>query len=297
MNEALSDSVPPYILTIDLEDWFHGLEPDPGRWDRFPRRAQAATLRLLALLAAHRAKATFFVLGDVALACPDLVAEIAHQGHEIGSHGMLHRPIYTQTSGQFRDDLRRSLDLLESITATKTVSYRAPYFSIIGKSLWALDVLRDEGLENDSSIIPVRNPRYGMPAAPRLPYPVRPGLWEWPVSTFPSILGNVPFAGGAYLRLFPRMVLRHATRVLRKRRECLLFYLHPWELDPDQPSYRCRSPLFTFTHYYGLKSTCGKLTTILEGGTCTTLNDARNLLRPEGLADSLHSWRAAPRAS
>ena len=117
-----------HVLTIDVEDWFHCLEPRINQWDQFVRRADVETNSLLELLNKFETKATFFVLGDVAQKSPDLIRKIASQGHEIGTHGMFHQFIYRQTKDEFHDDLRRSMELLSSITGTSIQSYRAPYF-------------------------------------------------------------------------------------------------------------------------------------------------------------------------
>lgn len=276
----MSAPAPPAVLTIDVEDWFHPLEPDPSRWDAFPRRAAAATTHLLDVLEEEGARATFFVLGDVARHSPRLVERILAGGHELGTHGMEHRFIYRQTPAAFADDLDRSIRLLSSIAGRRIDAYRAPYFSITHASEWALDVLRDHGIVHDSSIFPVRNPRYGIPRAPRLPYRVRPGLWEWPVSTFPTPLGNLPFAGGAYFRLLPETLVHAAFRALRRRGEPVLFYLHPWEVDPGQPRLRTRSPFLTFRHYHGLGQTTDRLRRLLREAVWTSLGEGCRALAP-----------------
>lgn len=275
---------PPSVLTIDLEDWFHPLEPDPARWGAFPRRAAAATGRLLEVMAEENARATFFVLGDVARHSPGLLERIAAAGHELGTHGMEHRFVYRQTPAEFAADLARSMELITSIAGTPVRAYRAPYFSITARSLWALDVLGDHGIEIDSSIFPVRNHRYGIPGARRLPYPVRPGLWEWPVSTFPTPVGNLPFAGGVYFRLLPEAGVRAAFRALRRRGEPVLFYLHPWEVDPGQPRLRTRSPFLNFRHYHGLAGAMDRLRRLLREAAWVPLGEGRRALVPAAAA-------------
>ncbi len=257
-------TAPPSVLTIDLEDWFHPLEPDPARWGALPRRAAEATEQLLEVMAEENARATFFVLGDVALHAPRLLERILAGGHELATHGMEHRFVYRQTPAEFAADLERSIQVISSVAGTRVSAYRAPYFSITERSLWALDVLADHGIELDSSIFPVRNHRYGIPRAGRLPFQVRPGLWEWPISTFPTALGNLPFAGGAYFRLLPGPVVRGAYRALRRRGEPVLFYLHPWEVDPGQPRLRSGSRFLDFRHYHGLGRTLDRLRLLLR---------------------------------
>ncbi|HST57340.1 MAG TPA: polysaccharide deacetylase family protein, partial [Longimicrobium sp.] len=226
------------------------------------------------------ARATFFVLGDVARHAPRLVEAILAGGHELATHGMEHRFVYRQTPAEFADDLERSIRLLSSIAGKRVDAYRAPYFSITQASGWALDVLRDHGIVHDSSIFPVRNHRYGIPGAPRLPYRVRPGLWEWPVSTFPTPLGNLPFAGGAYFRLLPEAVVRAAFRALRRRGEPVLFYLHPWEVDPGQPRLRTRSPFLNLRHYHGLGQTMRRLRRLLRAAPWISLGEGCGTLAP-----------------
>ncbi len=253
-----------HVLTIDLEDWFHCLEPDPAGWDNFVRRAEIELEILLPILDRCHAKATFFVLGDVARAAPQLVPELVRRGHEVGTHGMEHRMLTAQTPAEFRDDLRCSLDLLAAQSGQAVRSYRAPYFTITRDTLWALDILAEEGIRIDSSIFPVRNPRYGIHDAPRTPHRIRPTLTEWPISTLATRLGNVPFAGGVYFRFLPRRYLDFALRVLERRGEPVVFYLHPWEVDPDQPRHRPPSRFLYWRHYFGLRSSAAKLEHVLR---------------------------------
>ena len=184
------------VLTIDLEDWFHCLEPDQSRWPCFERRAHIGTGKLLELLTRTGSHATFFVLGDVALAQPEVIERIVDCGHEIGSHGMYHNFVSKQSAEEFESDLVKSLDLLRRIAGAECTAYRAPYFSITRKMAWAFDILKRNGITTDSSIFPVRNPRYGDPGAPRRPYEALPGFWEWPIPALPSPVGNVPIGGG-----------------------------------------------------------------------------------------------------
>lgn len=270
----------PHVLTIDLEDWFHALETDPGQWHRFARRAELANGVLLRLLAEHDARATFFVLGDVARDSPALVRAIAAAGHEIGTHGMCHQVISRQRPDEFRQDLRSSIDLLESITGGRVQSYRAPVFSVGPRTLWALEILQEEGILRDSSVFPIRNPRYGMPHSQRTPHEIIPGLWEWPLSTLPTRLGNIPIAGGIYLRVLPECLIRAGIRVLESRDEPVVLYLHPWELDPAQPRPPVRSLLLRLRHYSGLKRTAGRLGRILERARYTSLAEAATLPGP-----------------
>jgi polysaccharide deacetylase family protein (PEP-CTERM system associated) len=271
------------VLTIDLEDWFHSLEPDPRLWYKFERRAEWGTNLLLESLEKYESRATFFVLGDVARKQPHLIALIKSMGHEIGTHGMFHRFVYMQKPQKFREDLRTSIDILESITGTKLCSYRAPYFSITENSLWALNIVREEGLTYDSSIFPVRNSRYGMKGARCKPHEIIPGLFEWPITTLSTPFGNLPFAGGVYFRFLPWRIVYTVFQRLQKANEPILMYLHPWEMDAKQPHYRSPSKFLNFRHYWRLGATQGKLEQLLKRLPFATLAEGMDDLRAKEL--------------
>jgi len=253
-------------LTVDFEDWYQGLEIPLERWGEFEDRLAGATRRLLALLAAARVRATFFVLGWAAERHPDLVREVAAAGHEIGTHGWSHTFVYRLTPARFREELTRSVELLESLAGRPVIGHRAPFFSITRESLWALDVLRECGLRYDSSIYPVLNYRYGIHDAPRWPYAVSNGdrpFTEFPITTWRLAGRNLPVAGGAYFRLYPYALTRTAFRAVNRAGQPAVFYLHPWELDPDHP--RIRLPRrIAATHYARLAGTGPKLIRLLR---------------------------------
>jgi polysaccharide deacetylase family protein (PEP-CTERM system associated) len=247
-------------LTIDVEDYFHvsvfdGLVPR-SEWGNLESRVQANTERLVELL--DGTKGTFFVLGWVAERFPDLVRAIAAAGHEVASHGFEHRLVYDQTPKAFREDVRRAKAVLESVSGAPVIGYRAPSYSITPHSLWALDILIDEGYRYDSSIFPVRHDRYGIPTSPRHPYMIsRPGgtLLEAPAST--TALGpfNLPVAGGGYFRILPYGWTRWGiNRVNRTERRPAIFYMHPWEIDPGQPRLKAGA-VSRFRHYRNLEKT------------------------------------------
>jgi polysaccharide deacetylase family protein (PEP-CTERM system associated) len=270
------------VLTIDIEDWFHCLEPNPLLWGNFERRIEISTDRLLDLLKKRNSSASFFVLGEVAEKHPELISRIAKTGHEIGTHGMYHSIIYKQTAAEFREDLRKSINLLESITQVPVRSYRAPYFSITKNSLWALEILKEEGITIDSSIFPIINHRYGIPNWKRTPHQILPNLWEWPVSTLPTPIGNLPFSGGVYLRFLHWRLAYMGLQILKMRNEPALFYIHPWEIDADQPRIKTKSQFLNMRHYWGLNSTYQKLDKLLMRGNFTTLKSANDELRAAG---------------
>jgi polysaccharide deacetylase family protein (PEP-CTERM system associated) len=250
-------------LTIDVEDWFHSLDPEPSHWPRYEDRIVASTRHVLAILAANGARGTFFVLSWIAERHPELIRAIHHEGHEVASHGAEHRFVYAQDPRAFESDLVRSLDVLEGIVRRPIRGYRAPYFSITRRSLWALPILARHGVQYDSSIFPVWNHRYGIPDAPRLVHRTEGGLTEVPVSTLPLAGANLPCCGGAYFRILPFRLLQGMYRRLNQRGEPFVFYLHPWELDADQPRLGVGRGL-RLRHYWGLAQVAAKLEALVR---------------------------------
>jgi polysaccharide deacetylase family protein (PEP-CTERM system associated) len=249
-------------MTVDVEDYYHVSVFDRtvsrDDWHRVESRVETSTQRLLDLFDEHDVKATFFVLGWVAEHRPALVREIASRGHEVASHGFGHRIVYETTPAEFREDVRRSKRILEDQTGRAVLGYRAPSYSITARSLWALDVLIDEGFQYDSSIFPIRHDRYGIPDAPRHPYVVSRetgSILEIPPSTVRMNPINLPAAGGGYFRILPYSWTRWAiSRINARERRPAVFYLHPWELDADQP--RLPADAFgRFRHYRNLSKT------------------------------------------
>ncbi|BCS33169.1 polysaccharide deacetylase [Luteitalea sp. TBR-22] len=258
-------------MSIDVEEYFHAsaLEAVAPRhqWETLPSRVVPTTQMLLELFASRRVRATFFVLGWVADRYPALVREIAAAGHEIASHGYWHEIVYTLTPDAFREDVRRSKQLLEDLAGTAVRGYRAPSFSITRRSLWALDVLLEEGYAYDASVFPVHHDRYGIPDAPRHSYTVsRPAgtLQEVPPSTVHVAGQNLAVAGGGYFRLLPYGWTRAGiSRLNRREGRSAIFYLHPWEIDTEQP----RLPVGMATrlrHYGNLGRTMGRLTRLID---------------------------------
>ncbi len=212
-------------------------------------------------------RATFFILGWVADRFPSLVQAIVSQGHEVASHGYDHQLVYDNTPQHFRTDLRHARSVLESASGHQVLGYRAPSYSITRRSLWALDVLIEEGYEYDASIYPIFHDRYGIPDAPRHAHTIeRPGgeIWEVPGSTIRYARTNMPIGGGGYFRLLPagwtRWGIRHLNDVEGKP---AIFYLHPWEIDPGQP--RLQGSLVSrFRHYRNLGNTEPRLRRLLK---------------------------------
>jgi len=259
-------------LTIDVEDYFHVQAfadvISSAHWDEYPVRVERNTFRLLEILGRRNVKATFFILGWVADRCPALVRAIVDSGHEIGSHGYGHRMLTRGSQASFREDLIRAKSTIEDKTASRVTCFRAPSYSITSKTLWALEILAEFGFEYDSSIFPIRHDYYGIPDAPRFPHywSLKSGarLLEFPPSTV-RILGiNVPIAGGGYLRLLPYKVTAWAIRRLnQKEDQPAMVYLHPWEIDPDQPRL-VASWSSRFRQYQNLQTTEKKLTRLLD---------------------------------
>lgn len=258
-------------FTVDVEDYFHvsafSEHLSHQDWDRCESRVVGSTHRVLELLAHHSVTATFFILGWVAERYPALVREIQNAGHEIGSHSYRHDLVYNLTPQQFRDDVVLSCKILEEITGERVTAYRAPSFSITNKSLWALDILIDEGFQIDSSIFPVRHDLYGIPEAEIAPHRIeRAGgsIWECPGPVRVLFGQNVPVGGGGYLRILPPWwtfsSLRHLNEAAGRP---FVFYVHPWEFDPEQPRVRCGLKS-RIRHYTNLRRTERRVRRLLE---------------------------------
>lgn len=249
-------------LSFDVEDYFHVSNFESfvsfEDWGTYESRVERNTHTILELMAEAQIKATFFVLGWVAERFPALVREIAAAGHELGTHSYRHRLIYTLAPDEFRRDLRQSIDLVEQAGSQKVLGHRAPSFSVTEKSLWAIDIMQEEGLRYDSSIFPTKHPRYGIPSAPRAPYEIRPGFWEFPMATVKLGAANLPVAGGGYFRLYPYAVTRWGMRRINREALPAMVYLHPWEFDPGQPRLNA-SLQARFRHYNNLKKTGDRL--------------------------------------
>jgi polysaccharide deacetylase family protein (PEP-CTERM system associated) len=258
-------------MTVDVEDYFHvsvfdGVVPR-SEWEGLESRVCRNTERLLALFDEHRVRATFFVLGWVAERSPSLVRQIVAGGHEVACHSYGHRLVYDLGRAQFRDDVRRAKGVLEAAGGVPVLGYRAPSYSITPKSLWALDVLIEEGFVYDASIFPIHHDRYGIPLSPRHPYTVAREagtLVEVPASTVRLGPLNLPIAGGGYFRILPYGWTRWGIdRLNRSEGQPAIFYLHPWEIDPDQPRLGT-SWLGRFRHYRNLNLTESRLRALLQ---------------------------------
>jgi polysaccharide deacetylase family protein (PEP-CTERM system associated) len=257
-------------MSIDVEDYFHvsalaSVAPRE-RWTQFECRVEPNTDRLLELFERKGVTATFFVLGWVAERFPSLVGRIAAAGHEVASHGYWHQLVFDLTPAEFAEDVRRTKLLLEDQCGTAVLGYRAPSYSITRRSLWALDVLLESGYRYDASIFPIHHDRYGIPDAPRHAHALtRPHgqLAEVPPATVRLGSFNLPMSGGGYFRLLPYAWTRWGVaHINRHERRPAVFYLHPWEIDPDQPRLPV-SGLSRLRHYRNLHLTAERLERLL----------------------------------
>lgn len=272
MTSSSPAGMPPVVnaMTIDVEDYFHANALAPvapiARWDSLESRVVRNTDRLIDMFAEARITATFFILGWVAERYPALVRRIHAGGHEIASHGYWHQLAYNLSPAEFRADVRRAKALLEDQSGTQVHGYRAPSYSVTNRSLWALDVLVEEGYTYDASIFPIRHDTYGIPDAPRHPHTLTRAagaLLEAPPSTVRLFGRNLPIAGGGYFRLLPYGWTRWGiARVNRLERKPVIFYLHPWEIDPGQPRLDVRG-LSRLRHYRNLARTEERLQRLL----------------------------------
>lgn len=269
-------------FTVDVEDFYQvsAFEKfiDRSNWADYPQRITESLPRLLDLTAEHHVHGTFFILGWQAEKHPDLIQSIVRAGHEIGFHSFSHSLIYNMTPDALREELRRGKKLLEDLSGQKVEAFRAPSFSITKKSLWALEILAEEGFLYDSSIFPIYHDRYGIPDAPREIHALNTAhgtLWEFPPSAVKLGSMNFPVSGGGYFRLYPYALTRHFLRKINtKENRPFIFYVHPWEVDPDQPRLPFGSRAVQFRHRVGLSRNLEKLHKLLQDFSFYTLSEA-----------------------
>ncbi|HEX5576476.1 MAG TPA: XrtA system polysaccharide deacetylase [Gemmatimonadales bacterium] len=273
-------------MSIDVEDWFQveNLKPVIARatWDSRESRVVRNTNRILDLLAEHRARATFFVLGWVAERQPELIRRIAADGHEIASHGYGHDLIYTLSPAEFRADVERGKKLLEDITGQRVLGYRAPSFSITD---WAVSILQDLGFEYDSSVFPtVAHDRYGRLTGVDFGRPIlelRPGFHEVSISCLPLGKRGLPWGGGGYFRMLPYAAWRGGVRRILGSGAPYVFYIHPWEIDPGQPRMSGLSAVSRFRHYLNLARCEDRFSRLLADFSWTTVKSLLEQRKPE----------------
>jgi len=284
------------VISVDVEDYFHAESfadvVRRSQWESYDSRVEDNTKRLLDLFAELKVEATFFVLGWVAERCPGLVREISAQGHELACHSYWHRLIYKLDPKEFREDTYRAKHTIEQAAGTRIYGYRAPTYSIVSSSLWAIDILAELGFTYDSSIFPIHHERYGIPDAPRFPFRITThsgAVLEYPIATF-RLWGelNFPFGGGGYLRLLPWWYTRLGLGRAKSEGLPVIAYIHPWEIDPKQPRLNGRLTS-RLRHYTNLKKTYTRLAQMLGAGDFTSF-------RNSGLADFAtqtvdpHTW-------
>ena len=258
-------------ITIDVEDYFQvsAFEKDVSResWSDMESRVQKNTETILEIFNNANVKGTFFILGWVAEKYPALVKTIQKEGHEIACHGYSHKLIYNQDINEFRDETFKAKKILEDIAQEPILGYRAASYSITNKSLWALDILAEAGFKYDSSIYPVLHDRYGIPGSKELPHaltaPSGGQLIEFPLSVYKFLKYKLPISGGGYFRLYPYKFTKHALSSLNAHKIPFIFYLHPWEVDPNQP--RISTNLLSrFRHYNNLSKCAGRLNRLVK---------------------------------
>lgn len=284
-------SHPQHAFTVDVEDYYQvsAFEDRVSRsdWDKLESRVVASTDRMLSLLDDVEVRGTFYILGWVADRHPQLVKRIADAGHEIASHGYWHHLVYTQTPDQFAKDIADSCTAIAEACGIRPTAYRAPSFSITQRSLWALDVLAELGFTDDSSIFPIRNhDRYGIATAQKEIHSVETkfgALREFPPSIGRFGQAKVP-VGGGYFRLFSLQMTMTAIRSIARQGHPAMFYIHPWEIDPDQPRVRGLKRTTRFRHYVGLSKTERKLRRMLARLRFGTMSEAASGMEQPAVA-------------
>jgi polysaccharide deacetylase family protein (PEP-CTERM system associated) len=291
------------ILSFDVEE-HHRIEaaagvavPDATKAE-YARRMEDRTRAILQLLDTRGVKATFFIVGEIAETHPTLVRDIATAGHEIASHSWDHRRVHHFDPASFRDDLMKSKDALERASGQTVVGFRAPTFSVVRQTGWAVDVLAECGFTYDSSVFPVRHDRYGIPDAPRAPFRAAGhtrSILELPPATYRMLGQNLPVAGGGYFRLFPPFVMRAGIRQLAAKTvpSVAMLYFHPWEFDPGQP----RLPLKRLSRwrtYVGIEKSMGRLERLLSRPY--TFKRAVDVASEIGSSEGIHEFEVWSRA-
>jgi polysaccharide deacetylase family protein (PEP-CTERM system associated) len=278
------------VMSVDVEDWFHveNLKRviDRDSWSRQSSRVERNVDRLLELMAGYGdVRSTWFILGWVAERWPKVVSQIAAAGHEIASHGYDHALLDDLSPDAFRADVNRSKHLLEDLAGAAVIGYRAPSFSIKD---WALPILQELGFEYDSSHFPtVGHDRYGRLEGVPMGKPVAevlPGFFEISISSMSLASVALPWGGGGYFRLLPYSIFRAGARRILRSGSPYVFYIHPWEIDPDQPRPKGLSPVYRFRHYVGLGRSEDRFTSLLADFSWTTMAELLRRARPAAAA-------------
>ena len=273
-------------FSVDVEDYFqvgafaHTISPKD--WDTWTPHVVDNTKRMLDILAAapQSVQATFFVLGWVAERFPTLVPEIVRQGHEIASHGYGHQLVYTLSEDEFRNDVRTTRKMLQDQSGQPVIGYRAPSFSIVKRTPWAHRILVEEGYTYDSSIFPIYHDLHGNPDAPREIHTIQTeahsgqagSIVEFPPAVITRLGKNIPVGGGGYFRFFPYFLTARWLKEINRSGKPFVFYVHPWEIDPDQPRISGAPLKSRLRHYLNLKRTAGRLKRLLQDFSFTTIS-------------------------
>ena len=277
----MTDPRPLNAMTVDVEDYyqvsaFEGVVPR-ARWDEHESRVERNTRLVMDVLATRGVRGTFFTLGWVADRHPDLLRELRDRGHEVASHGYEHRLLTSLSPEEFRADLRRTSDAIERACGVRVRGFRAPSFSVGLGNLWVHDVLREEGYRFSSSVFPVRHGRYGIPDFPRRPVVLAGAdgrtIWEFPMTTKRVLRRNLPVAGGGWMRLLPGALMRRALAGENAAGTPTIVYLHPWELDPEQPRIDAAPRRARFRHYLNLDRMQARLERLLATFRYGTVSD------------------------
>ncbi len=268
------------IMSVDLEDYFCDLPHE--EWGKYESRIEITTNTILDLFEKYRVNATFFVLGFIAEQFPELIEKIKSKGHELASHGYYHKDIRKLSKEDFESELVNSLKMIRKVSGEKVLGFRAPFFSITEKNFWVFDILR-KYLTYDSSIFPVRTPLYGIPKAPRYQYlmseenPIQEDpngtFIEFPLATLKiPCYGNLPIAGGFYLRFFPNAILNIGIKKINNNGYSAMCYIHPKDLDPKMP----RLKEYSWHFYWGLNNSLKKYESLLKNFKFTSVREILN---------------------
>ncbi len=265
-------------MTVDVEDYFHVSafenQISPADWSSCKPTVDYNTRRLLDLFAERNVTSTFFILGWVAEAFPELIKDIHAAGHEVASHGTNHRRATTLTRAELKDDITSSINRLNDLTGDQVIGYRAPSFSIGKSNEWAFELLAELGLKYSSSTYPIEHDLYGTPDWPRFAYQRPEGILEIPIPTIKNKGKNQGIGGGGYFRLYPYWLSKkRIKRFMETEQAPYSFYFHPWEIDPNQPRVKDAPLLSKFRHYVNLSRMEGKLVALLEDFEWSSMKD------------------------
>lgn len=273
---------PRAVFSVDVEDWYQGIELPQSAWQGKEDRLRRGLDRILELLRSREVRGTFFILGWIAKEFPAAVRSISEAGHEVASHGFSHAKVYDLSREAFREEVRATRLALEDACGARVIAHRSPFFSVTRRSLWALDILREEGYQIDSSVSPAVTWRYGIAGSPQGPYIVRgAGLVEFPVTTF-GFLSHRLGVGGAYFRIFPYRLLARGLRESLAEHGTAMFYSHPWEYDPGHPVSDEMEWKAKLTHYWNLGGMAARTERLLSDFSFCTMAEAVSDLKASG---------------